>query len=94
MTCKEFEELSGAYALEAVTPAEREAAQAHLSGCADCRHLLQELRAVVNLLPYSVQQVNPPKLLKDRLFKAIRIERTQTQHAPINTNARHGSRWR
>lgn len=32
MTCEEFEELSGAYALEAVTPAEREAAQAHLVG--------------------------------------------------------------
>ena len=61
MTCEEFEELSGAYALEAVTPAEREEAQAHLSGCATCTHLLQELHAVVNLLPYSVQQVIPPK---------------------------------
>ena len=94
MTCEEFEELSGAYALEAVTPAEREEAQAHLSGCATCTHLLQELHAVVNLLPYSVQQVNPPKSLKDRLFKAIRIERTQTQHAPININANHSSRRR
>jgi Putative zinc-finger len=75
MTCEEFEELSGAYALEAVTPAESDAAQAHLSGCTDCRHLLQELRAVVNLLPYSVQQVNPPKSLKGRLFKAIYLHR-------------------
>jgi hypothetical protein len=29
MTCEEFEELSGAYALDAVTPAERLAAEAH-----------------------------------------------------------------
>jgi anti-sigma factor RsiW len=50
MTCEEFEELSGAYALEAVTPAEREAAQAHLAGCAACTHRLQELRAVVKRL--------------------------------------------
>jgi anti-sigma factor RsiW len=71
MTCDEFEELSGAYALDAVTPAEREAARAHLAGCAACTHLVQELRAVVDLLPYSARQVNPPASLKGRLFKAI-----------------------
>jgi hypothetical protein len=83
MTCEEFEELSGAYALEAVTPAEREAAQAHLAGCAACTRRLQELRAVVDLLPYSAQQVNPPASLKGRLFEAIRQENTQTQPVPI-----------
>ena len=72
MTCEEFEELSGAYALEAVMPAEREAAQAHLAACAACARRLQELRAVVELLPYSAQQVNPPASMKDRLFEAIR----------------------
>ena len=72
MTCEEFEELSGAYALEAVTPDEREAAQAHLVGCTACTRRMQELRAVVVLLPYSVQQVNPPASLKGRLFEAIR----------------------
>jgi len=82
MTCKEFEELSGAYALEAITPAEREAAQAHLSECATCTHRLQELRAVVNLLPYSVQQVNPPKSLKGRIFEEIRKESTPTKPTP------------
>jgi len=76
--CEEFEELSGAYVLEAVTPTEREAAQAHLSECAACTHRLQELRVVVNLLPYSVLQVNPAKSLKVRLFEAIRMESTST----------------
>ena len=83
MTCEEFEELSGAYALEAVTPAEREAAQAHLAGCAACTRRLRELQAVVDLLPYSAQQVNPPAALKGRLFEAIRMENTQTQPVPI-----------
>ena len=76
MTCEEFEELSGAYALEAVTPTEREAAQAHLAGCAACTRRLQELRAVVDLLHYFAQQVTPPASLKDRLFEAIRMEST------------------
>ena len=83
MTCEEFEELSGAYALEAVTPAERAAAQAHLAGCAACTRRLRELQAVVDLLPYSAQQVNPPAALKGRLFEAIRMENTQTQPIPI-----------
>ena len=87
MTCEEFEELSGAYALEAVTPAEREAAQAHLAGCAACTRRLRELQAVVDLLPYSAQQVNPPASLKGRLFEAIRMESTPTQPVPINRSA-------
>jgi len=88
MTCEEFEELSGAYALEAVTPAEREAAQAHLAGCAACTRRLQELRAVVDLLPYSAQQVNPPASLKGRVFEAIHMESTPTQPVPINRSVR------
>jgi anti-sigma-K factor RskA len=95
MTCEEFEELSGAYALEAVTPAEREAAQAHLEGCAACTRRLQELQAVVDLLPYSAQQMNPPASLKGRLFEAIRMENTQTQPVPIPIIApsRTGRTW-
>jgi anti-sigma-K factor RskA len=93
MTCEEFEELSGAYALDAVTPAEREAAQAHLAGCAACTRRLQELRSVVDLLPYSAQQVNPPASLKGRLFEAIRMEGTPTQPVPINRSARPRRSW-
>ena len=93
MTCEEFEELSGAYVLDAVTPAEREAAQAHLAGCAACTRRLQELREVVDLLPYSARQVNPPASLKDRLFEAIRMESTPTQPIPINRGARPRRSW-
>jgi anti-sigma-K factor RskA len=87
MTCEEFEELSGAYALDAITPAEREAAQAHLAGCAACTRRLQELRAVVDVLPYSAPQVNPPASLKGRVLGAIRTENTRTQPLSINRNA-------
>jgi anti-sigma-K factor RskA len=94
MNCEEFEELSGAYALDAVTLAEREAAQAHLAGCAACTRRLQELRAVVDLLPYAAQQVDPPPSLKDRLFEAIHMESTPTQPVPIDRSARPRRRQR
>ena len=71
MTCDEFEELLGAYALGAVTSEEQEAAQAHLAECAKCTRRLREVRAVVDLLPYSVTQVNPPEPLKERVLEAI-----------------------
>ena len=92
MTCDEFEELSGAYALDAVTPVEREAARAHLAGCAKCTRRLQELRAAVDVLPYSVTQVQPPESLKWRVLESIRNEsRTpSTQPIPLTTRAR----WR
>src|SRR6266849_630218 len=53
MTCKEFEELSGAFVLGAVTAEEREAARLHLTQCKACARLYQELRSVVALLPRS-----------------------------------------
>src|SRR5690242_8450741 len=95
MNCEEFEELSGAYALEAATPAEREAAEAHLAGCAKCRRRLQELRAVVDLLPSSVPQENPPESLKSRVLDAIHMENSPTQPSSINRSARSrpGRSW-
>src|SRR5579872_857629 len=74
MTCDEFEEISGAYVLDAVTPAEREAAEAHLASCVKCMHLLQELRGVVSLLPLSAPQIKPPEALKERIMSSIRQE--------------------
>ncbi len=74
MTCGEFEELSGAYALDAVTPAERLAAEAHLATCARCTRLFQETRGVVSLLPLSVPQIPPPPSLQGRILSVIRDE--------------------
>src|SRR5438270_749186 len=47
MTCDEFEEISGAYALDAVTPAERQAAEAHLgTGTSQSQNATIQLRYV------------------------------------------------
>src|SRR5947209_8737224 len=74
MTCNEFEELSGAFALDAVTPVERQAAEEHLATCVKCTKLLQELHGVVALLPLTVPQVKPSASLKARILEAIRQE--------------------
>ena len=83
MTCDEFEELSGAYVLDAVTPAEREVAEAHLAGCAKCTHLLQELRGVVSLLPLSAPQIKPSEALKERILSAVRQESQGEVEQPV-----------
>lgn len=94
MTCEEFEELSGAYALGAVTPEEREAARAHIAGCAKCTRLAQDLRAVVDVLPLSVTQVDPPESLKERLLAEIRKEgSTPARPVPIGQRPRQRRRW-
>src|SRR5579863_6995134 len=74
MTCEQFEELSGAYVLDSVTPAERQEADAHLVQCMKCTRLVQELRSAVAFLPLSVPQVNPPPSLESRVINAIHKE--------------------
>jgi anti-sigma-K factor RskA len=74
MNCQEFEELSAAYALGAVTPEEQQAARAHLATCPKCSRLAGQLRSVVDLLPLSVAQVSPPAALRDRVLAAVQQE--------------------
>jgi anti-sigma-K factor RskA len=74
MTCQEFEELSAAYALGAVTPEEQQAARAHIATCAKCTRLARQLRSVVDLLPLSVTQVTPPAALRERVLAAVQRE--------------------
>lgn len=74
MTCQEFEELSAAYALGAVTPEEQQAARAHLATCPKCTRLAGQLHSIVDLLPLSVAQVSPPAALRDRVLAAVQQE--------------------
>jgi anti-sigma-K factor RskA len=94
MTCEEFEQLSGAYALDAITPAERQAAEEHLADCAKCSHLAQELRAVVALLPLSIRQINPSPMLKERILASLPEKGTPAHLSPvpIGPAARHRRR--
>ena len=76
MNCQEFEELSGAYVLDAVTPEERELAEEHVAGCPHCTQLVQELQLSVNALSLSVPIVEPSSALKERILASIQPEVT------------------
>jgi anti-sigma factor RsiW len=61
----------GAYLLGALTDAERSAFEDHLVGCPECRHELELLRPAAELLPRSVEQVEPPASLKRSLMEVV-----------------------
>jgi len=96
MNCEEFEELSGAYALNAVTDAERQEVKAHLAECPACTSRLKELRSVVALLPLSVAQVTPSASLKARIMAAIQQEHKaalERQEAPQRPRRAKSQGW-
>jgi anti-sigma-K factor RskA len=80
MDCHEIEELSGAYALDALSPEERKAVDEHLAECPKCAQEIRQLQAVVDLFPLSVPGVEPPPRMKERIFAKIHDNNTpQTQ---------------
>ena len=64
----------GAYLLGALTDAERSAFEDHLAGCAECREELERLRPATELLPRSVEQIEPPPSLKRSLMDVVERE--------------------
>lgn len=70
--------LSGAYALDALTPEEAEAFEAHLEGCAACRTEVREFRQVLAAMGEQ-SWAAPPRSLRSEVLAAA--ERT-SQHRP------------
>ncbi len=67
-------EISGAYALDAVTPDEVHAVEAHLEACDACRTVVAELRGTVQLLPLACESAEPSSGLKKRIMEFARAE--------------------
>ena len=65
----------GAYVLDALSAAEVEEFEAHLSACSSCRAEVAELRDVVDVLPLALSPVEPSAALRDRITAAIEDER-------------------
>lgn len=59
------------YALGALEPAERRAVQEHLRSCEECRTRLREEQALVQLLPRTVNEVQPSRETKLKLFARV-----------------------
>ncbi|MBX5456157.1 MAG: anti-sigma factor [Thermogemmatispora sp.] len=96
MNCQEFEELSGAYALDALTEEERRAADEHLAQCPKCSRALQQLRSVVELFPLTVPPVEPSPRVKERILARIEEQAQQQRLSQIQpaSPAQAGSRFR
>lgn len=63
-----------AYLLGALEPGQQAELERHIEGCADCRAELVWLRPSVNLLPETVERVEPPPELRERLVAQVRSE--------------------
>jgi hypothetical protein len=66
---RQFQELLGAYALDAVEPEERDEIEQHLAGCPRCRAEVVEHREVAGLLGYAGSDAPPG--LWDRIVAAL-----------------------
>jgi anti-sigma-K factor RskA len=63
-----------AFLLGALEPGEAAELERHLAGCEECRTELEWLRPAVQLLPESVQRVEPPAELRQSLMTQVRAE--------------------
>lgn len=69
-----WEEDLAAYAIGALDPRDTVTFAAHLAECDRCRGELHRLAPAVELLPASVEQVDPPAALRGRIMAAIAEE--------------------
>jgi anti-sigma-K factor RskA len=80
-----------AYALGALEDDEAARLRDHLEGCEDCRLHLRWLEPAVELLPMTVQQLEPPPRLRDALMRAVRDESPKAAREPPGRAA--AGRW-
>ena len=74
LRCSEVLELSGAFVLHALTPVEAEAVRRHVASCPEAHAEIMELGAVVQALFETIEPVEAPAGLKDRILAAAAAE--------------------
>lgn len=74
LTCDDVREFAAGYVLDALEPAEEEAVREHLLTCPDAHIEYQELGGVVPYLAETIEPVEPPSGLKQRLLAAAATE--------------------
>jgi len=77
-----------AYLLGALEPGEAAALERHLAGCEECRTELEWLRPAVQVLPESVERVEPAPQLRQNLMEQVRAE---AENAPASSGRK--GRW-
>jgi anti-sigma-K factor RskA len=81
-----------AYALGALEEGEADRLRAHLETCEECRHHLRWLEPAVELLPRTVEQLEPPPRLRDSLLETVQAESPPAAREPRRRAA--AGRWR
>ena len=71
-----------AYALGALDQPTAADLETHLAGCEACSEYLRWLEPAVDLLPASVEQVEPPASLKRNLMEAVRADAATAPRPP------------
>jgi anti-sigma-K factor RskA len=70
-------ELTAGYALDALDADERRAYEAHLAGCAQCRHELQSFWSTTEALAVAASGPEPSAALRERILADVRAEPSQ-----------------
>jgi anti-sigma-K factor RskA len=87
-----------AYALGALEPTEEREVEAHAPGCARCRRELEALAPAVAVLGESVEQLEPPPELRERVLAVVRSDAANAAgtRQPAAQGGRRGWRrgWR
>jgi anti-sigma-K factor RskA len=69
-----YREDAGAYRCGALTETERQEFERHLATCAECREDVEWLRPAADVLPRSVEPVEPPPSLRAALMREVRAD--------------------
>ena len=72
-----YEEDLAPYLLSALTPVEAKELEEHLRGCASCREQLGRLRIGAEALARSVESLEPPASLRERVLGEVAGERSE-----------------
>ena len=71
MSHERWSDCAAAYALDSLDAGERTLFEAHLSGCAECRHNVQEYRDVAGLLAHAAPTIAVPSNLGARVAQLV-----------------------
>ena len=88
-----YREDLAAYALGALDDREAAELEAHLAECEACRIELRWLEPAVDLLPRSVEQLEPPADLRKRLMATVRAEARDASPTGTEAGVRRRRAW-
>lgn len=86
--CADVTDLAAAFVLGALEPAEAESVRLHLAGCREAHAEFAELGSVVPALFETVEIVEPPATLRDRILGAAAAAVAEAQRATDTESAR------